>query len=128
MRHQFMPQLIRIGNHLEFSDHVIFLDENGEISRQGAPNNLSVDSGDVPRTENRSSTTTTPPDSEPSEDLIHELKMLDDLELGARRVGDMKIYAYYAKIAGWWTVSIYLFACAAFVFGVTFPCKLFSVP
>jgi ATP-binding cassette subfamily C (CFTR/MRP) protein 1 len=125
MRNQFMVQLIRIGNHLKFS--VIFLDKNGEIARQGTPSKISVDGGDIPKIESPSSTTAFPSDPEPPEDLLHELEMFDDLELGARNVGDLKIYTYYAKIAGWWTVSIYLFACAAFVFGVMFPCKCFGV-
>lgn len=40
--------------------------------------------------------------------------------------GDMKVYAYYAKNAGWWTISLYLLACCAFVVGVTFPCKSYK--
>lgn len=36
----------------------------------------------------------------------------------------MRVYAYYARIAGWWTISVYLVACAGLVVGVTFPCEL----
>ena len=38
-----------------------------------------------------------------------------------RHSDDMKVYAFYAKTAGGWRMALYILACCAFVFGVTFP-------
>ncbi|GBF62869.1 ABC transporter [Trichophyton mentagrophytes] len=110
------------ANHLSFADNIIFLDENGEIARQGNLESLSADD-DIKQLANQCQTATTSrPEPQLSEDVLHELEILEDPELeSSRMTGDMKVYAYYAKNAGWWTISLYLLACCAFVVGVTFP-------
>ncbi|KAM3551242.1 hypothetical protein MY1884_007815 [Beauveria asiatica] len=40
---------------------------------------------------------------------------------GGRRVGDLKIYAYFIGVAGWWYMVLYVFLYSAFVFGLRFP-------
>ncbi|KAM3447999.1 hypothetical protein MY3296_008205 [Beauveria thailandica] len=40
---------------------------------------------------------------------------------GGRRVGDLKIYAYFIGVAGWWYMVLYVFFHSAFVFGLRFP-------
>ncbi|EFR02843.1 hypothetical protein MGYG_05844 [Nannizzia gypsea CBS 118893] len=110
------------ANHLSFADNIIFLSENGEIASQGSLESLSSDE-DIKRLANHCQTATTSrPEPELSEDVLHELEILEDPELETSRMtGDIKVYAYYAKNAGWWTISLYLLACCAFVVGVTFP-------
>jgi ATP-binding cassette subfamily C (CFTR/MRP) protein 1 len=114
---------------LSFADHFILLGDGGVVIRQGSVNSLSADDGDLlqkfasqpPPTISR-----TEPDV-PDSDLV-ELEMLKDPEPGAgRQTGDMTIYWYYAKVAGW-TIMAYLLGCMAFVFGVNFPCKLPRIP
>ncbi|EFE37769.1 ABC bile acid transporter, putative [Trichophyton verrucosum HKI 0517] len=104
------------------SDNIIFLNENGEIARQGNLESFSA-GDDIKQLANQCQTTTTSrPEPQLSEDVLHELEILEDPELeSSRMTGDMKVYAYYAKNAGWWTISLYLLACCAFVVGVTFP-------
>lgn len=115
---------------MSFTDHFIFLGDGGEIARQGTLDSLSADGGDVlQRFASQPPAMTSRPGPEIPEDALHELEMLEDPEPRAgRHAGDMRIYAYYAKIAGWWTIAVYLLACVVFVFGVTFPCKHSGVP
>ena len=113
---------------MSFADYVIFLNEDGEISRQGTRESLFEAEEDVQKLESQAPAVTSRPELEIPEEALHELEMLEDPAPGDHRhAGDMKVYAYYANIAGWWTISLYLFACAAFVFGVTFPCKFCSL-
>ncbi|KAM5429329.1 hypothetical protein McanCB56680_000032 [Microsporum canis] len=108
-------------NHLSFADNVIFLNDKGEISRQGSLESLFADE-DIKGLASQPRTTTSQREQELSEDVLHELEILEDPKLETSRMtGDMKVYAYYAKNAGWWTISLYILACCVFVFGVTFP-------
>jgi hypothetical protein len=114
---------------LTFGQHIIFLDENGHITRQGNRDTLSAGGRDFQRFASQPPTRTSQLEPELPEDALRELEMLEYSTPGdSRYAGDVRIYAYYANIAGWWTISVYLFACAVFVFGVTFPCKLFDAP
>jgi hypothetical protein len=68
--------------------------------------------------------TTSRPELELSDETLQELGMLDQETLDtSRQAGDLKIYAYYTKIAGWKRILAYLIACTTFSFGFTFPCK-----
>ncbi|KAK2865449.1 hypothetical protein FQN49_003561 [Arthroderma sp. PD_2] len=111
------------ASHLRFADNIIFLNEKGGIARQGTLESLSAADEDIQRLASHSQAATTfRPEPELSEDVLHELEILEDPELETgRKTGDMKVYAYYVKNAGWWTISLYLIACGFFVFGVTFP-------
>lgn len=66
------------------------------------------------------------PQLEIPEEILQELDLPenDDMHGIDRRTGDLKVYAYYIRIAGWGVMSIYLFSCMSFVFGVTFPSKM----
>ena len=110
---------------MSFADHIIALGDGGEIVRQGARDNLSSSIANLPQKfTSQPPAITSQPEPEIPKDALHELAILKDLDpRGGRHTGDMRIYAYYAKIAGWWTIVVYLLGCAAFVFGVTFPCK-----
>lgn len=72
---------------------------------------------------------TSRPELEIPEDVLHELEIMDEDEPEeTRKAGDMRIYAYYAQAAGYWRTGIYLFACAAFVYGSIFPCEISRSP
>lgn len=65
------------------------------------------------------------PEVELPEEVLRELEHLENPDPESRRHGgDVRIYAYWACIAGWWTISVYLVACAGLVVGVTFPREL----
>lgn len=59
------------------------------------------------------------------EDMYRELGLADeDDERGSgRETSDLQVYTYYIKVAGGWTFSIYLLICAAYTFGLSFPCR-----
>ncbi|PHH89568.1 hypothetical protein CDD83_5759 [Cordyceps sp. RAO-2017] len=104
------------------TDYIILLDKNGTIVEQGTPENVSITAGGALNLADQPITATSRPELEIPEDALAELELLDEQEPeSTRRAGDMRIYAYYAKTAGWWTTSIYLLACAAFVYGAIFP-------
>ncbi|KFY91854.1 hypothetical protein V498_05291 [Pseudogymnoascus sp. VKM F-4517 (FW-2822)] len=108
------------AHHLSFANHLIFL-EDGEIVRKGPVDSLSADGGDVlEKVMNQSAATTSRPEPEIPEEAQDALKQLELLRSG-HDTGDVQIYAYYANIAGWWTISAYLLGCVTFVFGMTFP-------
>lgn len=46
----------------------------------------------------------------------------DELD-AAHRASDWQVYTYYIQVAGVWTFSAYLVICAAYIFGLIFPCK-----
>lgn len=89
---------------------------------------LSADGGDVvEKVMSQSAAITSRPEPEIPEEAQDALKQLELLRLG-HDTGDVQIYAYYANIAGWWTISAYLLGCVTFVFGMTFPCTLRGFP
>ncbi|XP_044717675.1 ABC transporter domain-containing protein [Hirsutella rhossiliensis] len=109
------------AHHLQYADYIILLDKNGNIAEQGTPDSVSMNAGGIQALESEVIATSRP-ELEIPEDVLHELEILDDQEPEeTRRAGDMRIYAYYAKTAGYWRTSIYLVACAAFVYGSIFP-------
>ncbi|KAK5989321.1 ABC multidrug transporter B [Cladobotryum mycophilum] len=107
-------------HHLRFADSILLLDGNGNIVKQST--SADVDGEDIQKLQGQPRATTTKPEDEITDELLEELGLLEDPSPDANRnAGDMTMYAYYAKNAGWWTMSLYIFACAIFVFGFTFP-------
>ncbi|KAJ6446709.1 Canalicular multispecific organic anion transporter 2 [Purpureocillium lavendulum] len=113
------------GHHLSFADYAVVLNSDGAISRHGVRDTVSSEDEIVQTSETENATAIGPApkaEAELPEELLQELDLLDDPDQGVSRMtGDLKVYGYYAKIAGPWTMFIYLMACATFVFGVTFP-------
>jgi hypothetical protein len=68
------------------------------------------------------------PRNEPESDPLEEFGIPnEELTLdNSRRTGDIKIYGYYIRVAGKWTVLLYLFTSACCVFGLTFPGELLT--
>ncbi|TQV93497.1 ABC multidrug transporter [Cordyceps javanica] len=109
--------------HLRYSDSVIVLDRQGNITQQCTPEELADIKLDLERSDDDEST-----DGEPELDLELPDEILEHMAAaevedvdGARRVGDIKIYAYFISVAGWWYMVLYVFLYSAFVFGLRFP-------
>lgn len=111
---------------MSLGDQVIVLDENGQITSQGSAETVSAPNLSIQEDQSGKSIPAPPKEEEDDAEVWQEIDMLiNPATEENRHAGDMKIYAYYANIAGWWIIGIYLFACCTFVFGVTFPCKSF---
>lgn len=111
------------ASHLQFADKVIILNEEGEIAQQGTLENAS--SCDfIQKLTDLPPVTTSRPALEISEEAMQDIGVPLDSEEEPepkRHSGDLKVYAFYAKIAGGWSIALYILACSAFVFGVNFP-------
>lgn len=115
-----------LAHHLRHADSIIFLNEGGEINRQGTLEVLLVEDEIVRQllTQTTNAFTSRSHPEIPKE-MMQELIPLENGNIDpSRRTGDIKVYAYYANIAGWWTMAAYFVACASFVFGTSFPCGL----
>lgn len=112
------------AGHLQFGDNIIILNKEGEITQQGSRAAISSSDDFIKRLAKQPPPVTSRPELEISDETMQEigvpLDIQEDLD-PSRHTGDRKVYAFYAKIAGGWSMTIYLCACAAFVFGVNFP-------
>ncbi|EJP64343.1 ABC transporter [Beauveria bassiana ARSEF 2860] len=109
--------------HLRYSDFVIVLDRHGNITQQCTPEELSDIKLDLESSEDDDLA-----DGEPELDLELPDEILEHMAAaevedidGGRRVGDLKIYAYFISVAGWWYMVLYVILYSAFVFGLRFP-------
>jgi hypothetical protein len=94
------------------------------MSSQGNAETVAIQVSQIESGDHVSHAQSQPIDEDDDAEVWQEVDMLvNPMTEENRHAGDMKIYAYYAKMAGWWTTGLYLFACCTFVFGVTFPCK-----
>lgn len=109
------------SKHLQYANHIILLDADGRVAQQGALSEINLaEAGLDGLTE---APVTTRATLELSEDSLAEIGWSpdDEPETLDRHAGDLQVYGYYAKIAGYGKIALYLFACATFVFGVVFP-------
>jgi hypothetical protein len=124
-----------LANHLKFADNIITIDDKGIVEQRETPDAIDLEI-ETPSTTAEKSTiissqacSVSPVDKEASDEFIKDLDILEDPQADAnRRAGDLTIYTYFAKIAGWPLVCIYLVACASYLFGLTFPCKCQGMP
>ncbi|MCJ1436745.1 hypothetical protein MMC27_006127 [Xylographa pallens] len=120
---------------LPFADHIVVLDEQGNVSEQGNFQQLNASGGYV------SNFDLPPPDwrvqaKEATFDqlfpnpikpihapvAVKATKGLSESELDAnRRTGDLSVYGYYAKTVGRSTVMLFVAAICGYVFAMTFP-------
>lgn len=111
------------ASHLQFADNIITLNGEGEVAQQGRLQD--VFSGDFIQTlADLPPVTTSRAVLEISDETMEEIGVPLDGEENPeteRHSDDMKVYAFYAKTAGGWRMALYILACCAFVFGVTFP-------
>lgn len=106
-------------SHLQYADHIIVLDASGAVVSQGTLGDVDVGLGD----KQPSSSIAQGDLVEISQETLQELDLVDDPSRNtALKAGDLKTYAYFVEVAGYYTIALYLFACAVFVFGITFPC------
>ncbi|KHN96132.1 ABC transporter [Metarhizium album ARSEF 1941] len=110
------------AHHLSLGDQVIVLDEGGKMVSQGAAKAVSLPTSPI-QPEGVAQSQPAPKETDDDEaEIWQEIDMLIHPSTEENRhAGDMRIYGYYAKIAGRWTIGVYLFACCIFVFGMTFP-------
>ena len=122
---------------LPFADHIVVLNEEGQIAEQGSFRELNIAGGYVSSFELQSAdwtvrsmemtnldqvlamaTTskivypTMPPTKETAKTLEFEAN---------KRTGDLAIYAYYAKSVGWFAVLTFIVAMCSYVFCISFP-------
>ena len=122
---------------LPFADHIVVLNEEGQIAEQGSfqelnaaggyvssfelqPADWTAKSTDMKNLDQVLAMTTTaklvyptlPPSKESTETTEFEAN---------KRTGDLAIYIYYAKSVGWFAVVIFIVAMCAYVFCISFP-------
>lgn len=111
------------ASHLQFADKIVILNGQGEITQQGTLEDV-FSSDFIQTLADLPPVTTSRPELEISEETMQDIGVPLDSEEEPepkRQSGDFKVYAFYAKIAGGWRMALYILACSAFVFGVTFP-------
>ncbi|KAL8973607.1 MAG: hypothetical protein Q9197_002152 [Variospora fuerteventurae] len=122
---------------LPFADHIIVLDDKGQIAEQGSFSELNIGSGHVSsldlaqadwRVRDQGTSKldqllqNAPQDSVPTLAPTKEAVEDADSEFEAnKRTGDLSIYAYYAKSVGWVSVITFMVAISAYVFCISFP-------
>ena len=123
---------------LSFADHIIVLNEQGQIAEQGSFTELTIGGGyvaslDLPQPDWRIRDQGTSRLDHllvsASEDYLpilpHTKEAIledPDAEFEAnKRTGDLSIYAYYAKSVGWVSVITFVVAISAYVFCISFP-------
>lgn len=114
-----------LAGHLRFADHIVVLNKEGGISEQGTLEQVSASGGYVQRLASLPAAVTSRPELELSEETYRELGLPDEEDdLGSsRQTSDFQVYIYYIRVAGGWTFSVYLIICAAYTFGLSFPCR-----
>lgn len=110
------------AKHLQYADHIILLNSEGSIEQQGSLSEIDLAAADLEDLPSQSSVTTRAK-LEIDEEVLLEIgwNPEEEPEPVTRHAGDLAVYGYYAKIAGYGKIALYLFACATFVFGVVFP-------
>ena len=120
---------------LPFADHIIVLDEKGNVSEQGSFRELNASGGyisnfDLPIPEwgyEHKSSKLDQLFSSPSKTIhtpvaIKEVKGLSESELDAnRRTGDLSVYGYYVKTVGRIAAIFFVAAICGYVFAMSFP-------
>ncbi|KAL9030430.1 MAG: hypothetical protein Q9196_001447 [Gyalolechia fulgens] len=122
---------------LPFADHIIVLNDKGQVAEQGSFSELNIGTGyvsslDLPaadwRVRNQGTSTldhllvSGPDDYLPVVPHSKEAVEDPDSEFEAnKRTGDLSIYAYYAKSVGVLAVVTFVVAISAYVFCISFP-------
>jgi ATP-binding cassette, subfamily C (CFTR/MRP), member 1 len=110
-----------------YADQILILTDKGKVREYGTPDQLKHILG-LEETELRwSSEFKTGPagetpraDAQPIEAVF---TTMEDKADAARRLGDPATYKFYAKAAGWFTLTTFAISMAVFAFSQSFPCK-----
>ncbi|KAL9595555.1 MAG: hypothetical protein Q9219_006375 [cf. Caloplaca sp. 3 TL-2023] len=123
---------------LAFADHIIVLNEKGQIAEQGSFSELNIGGGyvsslDLPVADWRVRNQGGPSALDhllvsASEDYLpivpHTKEVVEDPDSefeANKRTGDLSVYAYYAKSVGLTAVITFVVAISAYVFCISFP-------
>ncbi|KAL0941776.1 ABC multidrug transporter [Colletotrichum truncatum] len=109
---------------IPFADDLFFLNEDGHI-KAGQSALLSTQSLNIAKTETVSNTTPKSdiapvvPDASPGPGAV--FSKLEDQADATRQLGDWGMYSFYAKAAGWFSLSTFVGFMIAFAFFDSFP-------
>lgn len=120
--------LIIVAGHLRFADHIIVLNQDGVVAEQGTFDKVSKSGGYLQHLANLPSATGTISRHEAPElsgDVYRELGLEKEVEeqVSGRQTSDLQIYSYYIRVAGKLNFCVYVLICAAYTFGLNFPCR-----
>lgn len=125
---------------LPFADHIIVLNDKGQIAEQGAFSELNIGSGHVssldlphadwrvreqaPSTLDQLLVNASQDSQENFPSLAPTKEVVEDADSefeANKRTGDLSIYAFYARSVGWIAVLTFVVAISAYVFCISFP-------
>jgi ATP-binding cassette subfamily C (CFTR/MRP) protein 1 len=116
------------AKHWQYADKIIVLGDNGNIAQQGTFETVSAAGEHIQRLN------TYQDDGSPRDlnagrgDAAQIPDRLEEEELDTTsRKSDLKTYPYFARAVGWPIMAIFIFSCAACVFGITFQGKYNSI-
>ncbi|KAG5996170.1 hypothetical protein E4U52_007183 [Claviceps spartinae] len=112
------------AGHLRFADHIIVLNQNGEVAEQGTFDEVSKSGGYLQHLANLPTSTSSRHEApELSGDVYRELGLENEVEeqVSGRQTSDLQIYSYYIRVAGKSNFCVYVLICAAYTFGLNFP-------
>ncbi|KAK8064708.1 hypothetical protein PG994_007346 [Apiospora phragmitis] len=114
-----------VANHLRYADHIIVLNKEGCIAEQGTLEQVSASGSYVKQLESMPVVQTARPEPELLEETHRELGLPDEEDKleSSHKTSDFQAGVYYAQMAGKGTIAIYLCICAAYIFGLSSPCK-----
>ena len=113
-------------HHVRFADHVVILGKGGKVLQDLPARHFLDDSNELRGQNDSEMPQILKPKQESIEPKLLRSNFAVDSEVAAaasRQTGDVKAYTLYSQIAGWKTISIWLFFNAVFMFGLNFPCK-----
>jgi ATP-binding cassette, subfamily C (CFTR/MRP), member 1 len=112
-------------NLLPYANHIVALDDQGQIVEQGSFNDLNSKQGYVHSFALQEPVATETPT--PGFNAVH-VSSKEELEISiplntARQNGDLSVYTYYFRTMGMFSLVLFIVLEISFAFFSTFPCK-----
>ncbi|KAK2593028.1 hypothetical protein QQS21_009282 [Conoideocrella luteorostrata] len=110
-----------------YADRILLLDENGTVKRVGTPEEVEATLGGLGPAENADQAGRNPDEkttlvaNEAARQADTVVKMMETEVDSTRRLGNVAMYGFYARAAGWDTLVIFAIAMAVFAFCGSFP-------